>query len=126
MERLIAGNRGAVGPLPGRFAIQVVRDRDETVLLVRGELDFATAPELLRVAAARGGRSRLVIDLGAVTFMDSSGLRALIQLRERAHAQVLAVRAPRGRVRRLIELAAADRLLPMIDAPPHADGDSRG
>jgi anti-anti-sigma factor len=122
------GHQGAMGPLPGCFAIQVVRDRDrdETVLFVRGELDFATAPELMHVATEHGGRSRLVVDLSAVTFIDSSGLRALIQLREQAHAQVLAVRAPRVGVRRLIELAAADRLIPTIDTPPHENGDSSG
>jgi anti-sigma B factor antagonist len=53
-------------------------------LTVAGELDLATAGVLREAAAAqlRSGELReLVLDLGGVTFLDSSGLGALLQVR---------------------------------------------
>ncbi len=56
-----------------------------TMLVVRGEIDLATAPqlrnELLRHLATAG---RLSLDLTGVTFMDSSGLHVLIASQRRA------------------------------------------
>ena len=55
---------------------------DAVVVAVEGELDLFTAP----VPARRGASSaikqdgnRLVLDLGALSFMDSSGLSVLIE-----------------------------------------------
>ena len=47
---------------------------------VRGELDLSTAPELRAVLQSqqRGGES-VTIDLSAVEFMDSTGLRVLLE-----------------------------------------------
>ncbi len=52
-------------------------------LVVRGELDLATAPVLEREVMAALARplGSLVVDLAGVTFMDSSGVAALIQSR---------------------------------------------
>ena len=70
-----------------------------------GELDVATAPEVrARLSAHRG---QAILDLREVTFIDSTGLRALLgatQGRDRAESLVL--RAPSPAVRRLIELTA--------------------
>ena len=44
---------------------------------LRGELDLATAPELERLLEERGG-DEVVVDLRALEFMDSSGVRVLV------------------------------------------------
>ena len=54
---------------------------------VSGELDIATAPDLrkrLTRAIERGARG-LVIDLTAVSFMDSVAMAAIIQARTQLH-----------------------------------------
>lgn len=54
------------------------------VLRVAGDLDLATAPTLLMRAEELLGADRregLRVDLSAVTFIDSSGLGALIKIR---------------------------------------------
>jgi anti-sigma B factor antagonist len=61
--------------------VDVVRERPDLVIAVRGELDLATAP-LLRDAFEGVDRDEgaiAVIDLTEVGFLDSSGLRVLAQ-----------------------------------------------
>ena len=55
-------------------------DRDSRVV-VSGDLDLATAPQLMSAVeslAATGAR-RVVVDLEAVSFIDSSGISALLR-----------------------------------------------
>jgi anti-sigma B factor antagonist len=58
---------------------------DACVVPIRGEIDLAVAPllaEVLDEAVERGARS-LIADLSAVTFIDSSGLGALVSCARR-------------------------------------------
>jgi len=55
-------------------------DEHTHVLALRGELDVATVPRLadpLREAIA-AGKTAMVIDLGELTFLDSTGLMVLL------------------------------------------------
>jgi anti-sigma B factor antagonist len=63
-------------------------DADERrTVVVSGEVDIASVDELLREAYACLDGPAVVceIDLGAVTFIDSSGLGALVRIRNVAH-----------------------------------------
>ena len=73
------------------------------MLRVVGELDMATAPEVqARLAVHRGPA---ILDLHQVTFIDSTGLRALVVAAQGRHrAESLVLRAPSPAVRRLLEL----------------------
>lgn len=59
---------------------------ERATLTVRGELDLATAPVLEReaMAALALPLDGLVLDFGAVTFLDSSGIATLIAARRAA------------------------------------------
>ncbi len=61
---------------------------DSAPIVVRGEIDAATAPALSAdlSRAVASGSNPIEIDLSAVTFIDSSGLRALIIGRQEAEA----------------------------------------
>jgi len=49
------------------------------VVALSGELDMASAGELsLRLAGLRSARTRIVVDVSALAFIDSSGLNALV------------------------------------------------
>jgi len=89
MLRRVDTSKPAAPPGVGGFAI-VRRDLDERacVISVDGELDLSTAPRLkwMLVDALEGGSCQVVIDLSNVTFMDSSGINALL----RAHKKVAA------------------------------------
>lgn len=83
------------------------RTSAESVLVVRGDLDVAVGAEFVgavdRVLAAEDAPTSVVIDLGAVEFIDSSGLRALLQVQQKfgERVQVGTVSAV---VERLLEL----------------------
>jgi anti-anti-sigma factor len=75
-------------------------------LQVEGEIDMASAPELVE-AMARLERSNghLVIDLAGVTFMDSSGLHAVLnEVMSRNGSGPLVLRHPTRPVRRLLDI----------------------
>src|SRR5437588_1700708 len=74
------GHRGQMTSLPAPFAIRVHRHVGAAVRVeVVGELDLSTAPELehaLHREIAAG--NEVVLDLGAVTFIDSTGLHTIV------------------------------------------------
>ena len=77
------------------------------VLRLRGEIDLNTAPHLSHAAdrLIDDGHLVLVLDLSAVDFCDSSGLSALIRVRNRllpADGQLI-LAGPTPMVRRLLE-----------------------
>jgi anti-anti-sigma factor len=68
-----------------------VRQNGETVVVeVRGELCLDSAPLLLeRLEALDHGFARVVLDLRRVTFIDSTGIRLLVQTQSRARSDGL-------------------------------------
>ena len=73
---------------PPDLETHVERDGGTTTVRVIGEVDLVNAHELaaaIRGAAEAGGT--LVVDLREVPFMDSTGLRSIIETRERFAAE---------------------------------------
>src|SRR5688500_9261672 len=85
------------------------------VIRSEGRLNMASAPQLRAVVAecAAAGRSRIVVDLSAITFVDSSGLGALIGgLRTaRQAAGELRIAAPTEQVAPVLGRTTLDRVL---------------
>ncbi len=92
---------------------------DVAILTITGELDFALCvrltPELN--AALRSSARAVVIDLEGVSLVDSSGIALLLNAyRSLEHAgRELAIACPLGPQRRVFELTALDRQLPMFE-----------
>jgi anti-sigma B factor antagonist len=80
------------------------------VVFICGELDLATAPAVRNeIEAAMGPRQRfLMLDLGKLEFMDSSGIALLIQLANRLER--VEIRNPSPSVRRVIEITGLNAL----------------
>jgi anti-anti-sigma factor len=87
----------------GSFRITHVLDPPG--LCVRGELDYATLPALIRALETIDGRNDASIDLAGVTFIDVASLRALIVTAARLDdGRALTLRAAPVQVRRLLEI----------------------
>src|SRR3954453_22786027 len=112
---------------PDDFAI-AAEDRDgRGYLSLRGELDLATAPELEQLVNERiDAGQEVVVDLRALEFMDSSGIRVLVAAHARAGrggTRLFVVRADTGSaVAKIVEVAGLDGDLNIVDAPAQAAG----
>jgi anti-anti-sigma factor len=99
----------------GDLTLQTVRVGSRTVIAASGEIDLMTAGgfEEAAVAALDGGAPELWIDLSEVTFIDSSGIHALLAVRSRVDAldRRFAVVCPIGPVRRALGIARLDEEL---------------
>ena len=102
---------------PTKFEIAQSEDGGTAVLSVTGELDMNTVEVLSERVEQQldAGALALVIDLSGLAFMDSSGLRLLIALHDRAREEVwtLRLRAPRDQAASMVLRATgADEALP--------------
>lgn len=86
-----------------------VNDKGARTLILTGSVDLASKPALAeagRVALLQEGAFQLTLDLAGVSFIDSSGLGALIELAGLASDRgcSFALRSPSHRVQRVLDL----------------------
>jgi anti-sigma B factor antagonist len=97
--------------------IQVERDGDSPVAVVRasGELDAYAVPDIDRAFSEAGDLERVVVDLAAVSFLDSTALGALVRAVRHLHELDGSVRIvlPDTTARRIFEITTLDRVLPV-------------
>jgi anti-sigma B factor antagonist len=88
------------------------RDGDEPRVELVGEFDMADAPQLTATVAEVGaGRGEIAIDMRGVTFMDSSGLHALVDAtRIDQGPTTLVLLDPPARVVRTMEIVGIVRM----------------
>jgi anti-sigma B factor antagonist len=93
--------------------------RDAWVITIVGELDIATSPKVreLLSEAARDEDRPLVIDLSGCEFVDSTGLATLLHGAKPAQngESNVALVCTGGEVRKLLELTAIDRTIPVYE-----------
>jgi anti-sigma B factor antagonist len=96
------------------FAIESGRDGAIATVAVTGELDVATAPELIAaISALEPGYEELVVDLSACSFFASSGISILLDENARsagAGFRLVVVKAPPD-VQRIFDLTSLDGLI---------------
>jgi anti-sigma B factor antagonist len=118
-----ASNANASPPSSISFAVsQREPDALTSVLEVEGELDLTSAPSLKWALsdALDAGRSRIVVDLSLVTFIDSTALGVLVGAqRSLSPGTRLAVVCTHVAVLRIFELTGLDgtfHIFPTIDS----------
>jgi anti-sigma B factor antagonist len=89
-------------------------------LTLSGELDLATVPrvqEAVDAALARGART-LIVDLSALSFIDSSGLRLFVVLHQRANAEgwTLSLIRPQERAMTVFRVSGLEENLPFSES----------
>jgi anti-sigma B factor antagonist len=91
---------------------------DRRLLNVRGVIDLFTAPELKArlVSLIEGGAREVVVDLSEATYMDSTGLGAMLAAARRLgnRGGRLAIAGPRPSISRVFEIAGLDSLLTVV------------
>jgi anti-sigma B factor antagonist len=98
------------------FTCNVIPDRDAAIVAPRGDLDMATVGaverELKRLRDS--GFDKIVLDLGGLTFMDSSGLHLVTRWTNDASRDGFSFELEPGppAIQRLFELTSTTELLP--------------
>ena len=85
------------------------------IVRVEGDLDMATCPELEEALAGADVSKRIVIDLTACTFLDSSAVGALVaaaRAAESAGGDVVLVTSDPG-ILRVLEIVSVELMLPV-------------
>ena len=98
---------------------------DDGLLVVSGEVDLATVPELRRrLGGATTRAPELTVDLSAVTFIDCAGLRPLLEARKRQRVDGgrLVLRSPSWAVVRLLRFTGLLAAFTVVDALSRAPG----
>jgi anti-anti-sigma factor len=114
--------------VPELLSVETEIDGAIARIAVAGDIDMRTVGLLedpVRRLLREHRVSRLVIDLRATTFLDSTALRLLLQLNadgREQHWQLILVRGPSG-VHRTMQLVGLDKQVPIVDDPAQALGD---
>jgi anti-sigma B factor antagonist len=92
-------------------------DGGAATVVVRGEVDMATAAKLRDVlnGLVDAGSTRIVLDCRGLGFLDSSGIGVLIAVRKRLGPQgALTLEAPPGHVRKVLELTGVSEYVAIV------------
>jgi anti-anti-sigma factor len=105
---------------PPDFSVTRRRANDAVVVVPVGEIDLATVDRLqAEIDAAAGEAKQVVLDLRAVSFIDSAGLRLVVQSSralEVGGGMLVVVRGPKE-VQRVFDLVGLDGRVTMLDQP---------
>jgi anti-sigma B factor antagonist len=98
-------------------------DGAAVVIVVGGELDVATTPafrDLVNDLVSRG-HTRLVLDLGGLEFVDSTGIGAFVGAMQKAKQAYgsLTLRAVPPRISSVLRVVGLDTVIP-VEVPPVA------
>lgn len=97
---------------------ELQRDGDWAVLRVWGEVDLSWSQDVRRQVLDAYARARsLAVQLDGVSYIDSSGIAALVEGFQHARSKGgrFALLAPSEAVRAVLELARLDRVFPIYD-----------
>lgn len=104
---------------PGSVDVRLVEGASTVVVVtLAGEVDAFLAPELERCVDEALALCRpVVVDAGAVTFMDSTGLGFLARLASRSGERRITVHGAPEHVRHLVHRARLDEMIDLQTAP---------
>ena len=108
-------------PEAASFDITLTRTPGRATLTLVGELDMATTPGLKKhlTTLARTHKGLVVIDLRQLTFMDSTGVAALVAADRYARRDGWNLAIVKGppQVQRVLDICGLTEVLPLADEP---------
>ena len=109
------------GPLP--FEVVVRPDRSRVIVSPAGEIDLATVDQVQESIeqAVAAGFAKIVLDLRNVEFLDSTGLRLILEHVQREDTDFAVAEGPAG-VQRVFEVAGVLDRIPFVDLSQQSHG----
>lgn len=100
------------------FEMDVTYGEGAYVVSLRGELDLDGTPNLeaALIDAEQSDATRILLDLGDLTFIDSTGLGVLVRAaaRARSNGDRLSITSPQDQVASILRLTELDKRLPLL------------
>jgi len=98
-----------------KFQVRTEETEQKITIIVDGELDLSTAPQLTEAINQSVERTDklLELDLGGLQYIDSTGLGVMISMlkeRDRLHAEVTISHIP-PKIKRLLDITGVSRFL---------------
>ena len=106
-------------PVP-EFSCDVVETPTSAVVRVAGELDLASTPEVEEALHRLATQKKLVtLDLRGLVFMDSTGLRLMIEIDALARQDGFHFEIVRGNdlIHRIFQMSGVEEHLTIVDEP---------
>ena len=97
-------------------------DKSVVVISVSGDVDAFAAPELKEqlFACLDCGAERVIVDMSASAFIDSTGLGVLVAGLKRARGRELSVVSDDAGLRRIFHIVGLDRVFSLYRTRPEA------
>jgi anti-sigma B factor antagonist len=100
--------------------VRAERERDVTILHLNGEIDLRTSPQLRGTFLDLVDRkpARIILDLSGVSYVDSSGVGTIVELKRRAmrHESRIILVGLQERVRSVFEITRLDKFFEIADS----------
>jgi anti-sigma B factor antagonist len=100
------------------FDVETSHRDGASVLTLRGEIDVYTAPQLRQsiVDLVEEGSVRLVVDMRAVEFLDSTGLGVLVEGLKRVKSKdgSLSIVATQDKILKIFDITGLNRAFPIF------------
>jgi anti-sigma B factor antagonist len=94
------------------FDVSVVNRNGRAIVFVNGELDLTTAAQFREaLRTAQHGSPDVIVDLSRVTFMDTTGISALVGARRMVPAGQFHVVGATKQIRKVFKITGVDRYL---------------
>jgi anti-sigma B factor antagonist len=99
------------------FTVELGDGADGSVIAPRGELDIATQGALREALERQAAKGRVTLDLSGLQFIDTSGLRLILETAEAARRDGFEFTVLPGgpAVQRLFDVAGVTELVPFRD-----------
>ena len=109
---------GSDGAAPAPFSIQIEHHGSSLLVAISGEFDLGATEQFGRVVKEIEGKDvhDVEIDLRKVSFIDSTGLRMLVEAERITRERELTLRIVRGgsAVERVLQITGLDKVLPLV------------
>ena len=108
------------------LGLDVSESDGQCVLSVRGEVDVYTAPKLRErlIEMVGEGKHRIIVDLEAVDFLDSTGLGVLVGAlkRVKAHDGSLSLVCTQDKILKIFKITGLTKVFPIHGSLDEATG----
>lgn len=96
--------------------LRVTDEAGTAVVSFSGDIDLESSPQAREALLAAVGRGGVLVDLGEVGYMDSSGVASLVEAYQlaRRNGTSFGLFGLRDAPRRVLELARLDRVFPIF------------